>query len=107
MVPYYFQYPHVQTKSRDEVMATLGSRDTITVEDINAMKYLTCVIKETLRVYNASIRVGRVTTRECTLGNYWLPKGQMVKTVFNLFHMNEELFPHADEFIPERFSETG
>lgn len=31
----------------------------------------------------------------------------MIKTVLNLFHMNEELFPQPNEFRPERFDERG
>lgn len=85
----------------------MEERDDVKLEDINAMRYLTNVIKETLRVYNSSIRVGRIATKDCKIGEYFIPKNQMIKTVFNLFHMNEELFPQPNEFRPERFDEKG
>lgn len=98
-------YPDVQEKAREEVKNILEERDDVKLEDINAMRYLTNVIKETLRVYNSSIRVGRIATKDCKIGEYFIPKNQMIKTVFNLFHMNEELFPQPNEFRPERFDE--
>ena len=74
-------------------MSHITRGDEITVDHLSKVKYIENVLKEVLRVYNSSIRVGRVSLKDCELGGYPIRSGQMIKTVFNLFHMKEELFP--------------
>ncbi|XP_066915024.1 cytochrome P450 4d1-like isoform X1 [Clytia hemisphaerica] len=99
------KHPDIQKKLREEINQVVEDFDNVTYTDIANLKYLDMVIKESLRYYNASIRVGRLAAQDCHIGDTWIPKGQMIKTVFSLFHMNEKTFPEPEKFDPERFRE--
>jgi cytochrome P450 family 77 subfamily A len=45
------------------------------VEQINKLKYLTAVIKETLRVHTPAAAVVLTPTQDTTLGGYDIPSG--------------------------------
>jgi len=98
-------YPEMQKKARAEVMSIVETEGIIDNDKIRQLTYLDKFIKEVLRYYNSSIRIGRVAVEDCKIGNYNIPKGHMIKTVLSLFHMNERLHPEAETFKPERFED--
>jgi len=97
-------YPECQAKIQDELEEIFGdSERPATNEDLKKMKYLECIIKETLRFYPAGPVFGRLLTEDVKIGKYVLPAGTTVAVLTNQIHRNEKYFSEPDKFIPERF----
>jgi len=80
----------------------------ITHQDLQDMKYLELVIKETLRLYPSVPFFAREITEDSTINNMHVKKGtQVLLYVFGM-QRNPKLYPEPEKFIPERFLEqTG
>lgn len=63
-------HPEVQAKVHDELDRVFGNDRTraITTEDLNKLKYLECVIKETLRLYPSAPLIAREVIHGCNIG---------------------------------------
>lgn len=99
----------VQDKLFQEITHVFGSssgdnflRD-ITVDDLNNLKYIDCVIKEVMRLYPAGPTVGRVLTSGLKFKNYFLPKGTEVWCLIAALHMNPDVYIDPVRFNPEKF----
>jgi len=68
------------------------------------LPYLDAAIKETLRIYPiAASAFARVLTQPMSImGNEFAAKTWFVVSIYNLHHQ-EEIYPNAEQFIPERF----
>ncbi|RWS25512.1 Cytochrome P450 4g15-like protein, partial [Leptotrombidium deliense] len=95
----------VQEKVRNEVSAIFGSKngEPLKREDTLEMKYLECVINEVLRLYPPITLFGYEVETEITIDQFVFPKGTSVSFPLREIHRNEEFFPAADHFKPERF----
>lgn len=90
------RHPEVLRKAVAEVDAT--------GEDTSApLPYLDAVIKESLRIHPVVPGVGRVLEEPFMLAGYELPKGVMIGCSIILAHTNENVWPEAESFKPERF----
>ncbi|XP_077563555.1 cytochrome P450 3A8-like [Haemaphysalis longicornis] len=103
-------HPSVQDKLRreaDECIATHGSEPSVDV--ILKLKYLHCVISETLRMYPSEIRLERCTHDDYVLGDTGIkiPKNCTVAIPVYAMHHDPEFFPHPENFNPERFSDEN
>ena len=66
-------------------------------------RYLEAVIKESLRRRPVLPIAGRKLTARARLGDYVLPAGTVLMPCIYLLHHEPELYPHPEEFTPERF----
>ncbi|XP_022170397.1 cytochrome P450 4C1-like [Myzus persicae] len=97
-------YPDIQDQARDEVRSIFGDSDRdATMEDLNAMKYLEAVIKESLRLYPSVPGITRELQTPLQLKNYIIPPMTTIAVYPFILHRNEDIYPNAEEFIPERF----
>jgi hypothetical protein len=72
--------------------------------DVGASTLLEATITEVQRVRPVVDATGRqVRADSMQLGRWTLPRGQMVVASIFLMHENEELFPNARRFAPDRF----
>ncbi|KAI8338009.1 cytochrome P450 [Chlamydoabsidia padenii] len=102
------RHPHAMKKLQDEldtVEFADQDRKLYTHEQLKSLPYLNAVLNETLRL-NTVIAGGleRRTEKDITLGNNLVvPKGTGL--VCNIFHahLNEEYWPNARSFEPERW----
>jgi cytochrome P450 family 135 len=67
--------------------------------------YLDATVKETLRTRPVIVDVARKLTAPARIGGYELRAGTYVMAAIAPMHYREDLFPHPDEFRPERFLE--
>ncbi|XP_022666629.1 cytochrome P450 4V2-like [Varroa destructor] len=98
-------HPEVQAKVHDELDRVFGDDRTraIITEDLNKLKYLECVIKETLRLYPSAPLIAREVIHGCNIGEYHLTSG--VTVFIDIFHIHRdpEVFENAEKFDPDRF----
>nr|WKR34930.1 cytochrome P450 CYP4NQ25 [Monolepta hieroglyphica] len=102
-------HPAVQQKAIEEQKELFGDDlrniRQVTIADLQNMKYLELVLKETLRLYPSVPFFARVTSEEFAWGNSTIPKGQQIIVFPYVIQRNEKYFPNPLEFIPERFLE--
>jgi cytochrome P450 len=67
--------------------------------------YLDATVKETLRTRPVIVDVARKLTAPARIGGYEMKAGTYVMAAIAPMHYREDLFPHPDEFRPERFLE--
>ncbi len=97
-------YPDVQQQVFEELDRIFnGSDRTAVLEDLNAMKYLERVIKETMRIYPSVPFIGRILSEDVQLDEYTLPKGTMVTLGIYFLHRDPRFFPDPEKFDPDRF----
>lgn len=98
-------HPEAAQRAAAEVDAVLGGA-TPTAEDATRLPWLQATLKEALRLYPpAPVLMSRRTTAPIVLGGWSVPKGSMLRLTPWVLHRDEQLFPQADQFLPERFLE--
>lgn len=96
--------PEVQKKVHQELDTILGeSSRSITQDDLRGLKYLECVIKESLRLMPSVPIFGRTLTEDCQFGKYLVPKGTTALIITTLLHTNKQQFKDPFQFDPDRF----
>ena len=101
-------YPEIQTKVRKEVRSILPQTgEPLTVEHLDKMTYLTCVIKETLRLLPPVPMVIRQATEDNYIEGYHFPKGTEVNINIISLHRNPKYWKDPLVFRPERFEEPN
>ncbi|KAB1257726.1 Cytochrome P450 4V2 [Camelus dromedarius] len=97
-------YPEVQKKVDNELEEIFGKSDRpATLEDLKKLKYLECVIKESLRLFPPVPFFARNLNEDCDVGGYKIVKGSQVIIVPYALHRDPRYFPDPEEFVPERF----
>ncbi|XP_022212279.2 probable cytochrome P450 4d20 [Drosophila obscura] len=99
------RHPQVQERIHTELVQVLGNdRSTpVTQSKLQELKYLECVIKETMRLYPPVPAVGRYTTKELQIGAQTIPANTSIYLVLYFAHREAEYFPDPLAFKPERF----
>ncbi|XP_075228096.1 cytochrome P450 4V2-like [Lycorma delicatula] len=99
------KYPEIQDKVIKELNGIFGDSDRpATFYDLKSMKYLECVIKESLRLYTVVPVVSRKITEDVHLSSgYVLPTGCTALLFFYKLHHNPILYPDPEVFNPDRF----
>nr|AJN91173.1 cytochrome P450 monooxygenase CYP9G18 [Cnaphalocrocis medinalis] len=106
--------PAIQEKLYQEIKDFEETRGNLTYENIGEMKYLDCVVNETLRKWAAAIIMDREVTKPYELPPpheggkpYKLKPGDIVYNVVNSIHRDPQYYPEPEAFDPERFSEEN
>ncbi|PIA56658.1 hypothetical protein AQUCO_00700785v1 [Aquilegia coerulea] len=72
--------------------------------DLPKLPYLHCIINETLRLYPAApLLIPHLSSEECTVGGYNIPRGTILYANIGAIHRDPELWTDPDKFMPERF----
>lgn len=96
--------PKCQAKLQEEVDTVLGDyKGPITSKHLGQLSYLKAVVRESLRVFPLPFGTSRMLQADAVLGGYLVPKGFSVFSVNHFMSQDEEVFPRAKEFIPERW----
>ncbi|KAJ0979812.1 hypothetical protein J5N97_015286 [Dioscorea zingiberensis] len=97
--------PEIMKKAQEEARKVLkGCKYKMEEEDINKLKYLMLVIKETLRLHPPlPLLVPRVNMEECKVLDYVIPKGSRVIINYWAMSRDPKIWEDAESFRPERF----
>nr|CAD7198090.1 unnamed protein product [Timema douglasi] len=94
----------VQDMVLKEIESVVDCKDRALVyRDLQEMKYLEKVIKETLRLFPSVAVFGRKLNQDVQIDNYTLPKGSSVGIMAYSMHRDSKLYPEPEKFNPERF----
>ncbi|GIX80593.1 cytochrome P450 4V2 [Caerostris extrusa] len=98
-------YPEVQEKIHHELDSVLGadSKGPLSVADLNELKYLECVLKESNRLYPPAAVIARKISEDISICGYKIPKRTQVVVSPFLVHRDEDVFPDPEQFDPGRF----
>ncbi|GFR08846.1 cytochrome P450 4V2 [Trichonephila clavata] len=98
-------HPDVQEKIHEELDRIFGSDvdQHVTESDLNDLKYLDCVLKETQRIYSAAPIIGREIKEDANICGYPIPKGSTCAILLYFLHRDKEVFPDPEKFHPDRF----
>ncbi|XP_028836122.1 cytochrome P450 27C1 [Denticeps clupeoides] len=96
------RHQEVQQQVYEEVTQTLGGR-VPTADDVPHMPLIRGLVKETLRLFPVLPGNGRVTQDDLIVGGYLIPKGTQLALCHYSTSMDEDNFPRAEEFRPDRW----
>lgn len=94
--------PRCMEKVRAELDQVIG-RGAIGAKDVDALKYLTCVFKETLRLYPPAPAIARRLQKDEKIGNVTVPKDAECMFAMAGLHNDPLNWENPTEFKPERF----
>ncbi|XP_054156287.1 cytochrome P450 4V2-like, partial [Oppia nitens] len=109
-------HPNVQQKIGNELTRIFGRRESdinrdISLDDIQQLTYLKCVIEESLRLYPSAPFIARRLVEDCPVGidddtganGYVIPAGVDVFLMIAEMHLDSLVFADPNRFRPERF----
>lgn len=98
------QHPEEMAKTQAEVDRVLGDNDDPPdMDQLNQLRFMDQVIKETLRLY-PPIHVGnRQAASNIQFGNHCIPAHTRVMMSIYLSHRHGQYWPHPERFMPDRF----
>lgn len=98
------KHPDVQRKVYEEVCNQFGdSHERVTLKDLNSLRYLDLVIKESLRLYPIVPYFGRKLREDVTVNGFTLPRHSNVYISPFGMGRDENIFPDPMTFNPDRF----
>ncbi|KAK7872278.1 hypothetical protein R5R35_012124 [Gryllus longicercus] len=97
-------HPNVQDRVYNELVGVFGnSKRKSTYRDLQDMKYLECVIKESLRLFPSVPFYGRRLEQDMKIDELVIPSGTNVGFMAYCMHRNPDIYPHPEKFDPDRF----
>ncbi|KAL2548512.1 Cytochrome [Forsythia ovata] len=99
--------PLVIVKAQDEIRQVLKDRKRVNESDIQTLKYLKLVIKETLRLHPPITLIPRACREEFEINGYKIPL--KAKVMINTWAMgrNLDIWHRPESFEPERFENNS
>ncbi|KAI9072605.1 hypothetical protein K1719_045441 [Acacia pycnantha] len=75
----FMRNQRVVKKAQEEVRRVVGNKSKVEKDDVKQVKYLECVVKQTLRLHSHfALSVPRETRSDVTLGGYYIPPNTTV-----------------------------
>lgn len=99
--------PRVMAKVQAEVREAFKGKTTVEESDVQALKYLKLVIKETFRLHPPIPLLPRACRDECKVNGYTIPLKS--KVMINIWAMGRDpaYWDQPDTFQPERFDNNS
>ena len=101
------KYQDLQEKCREEVIRVMGDKSEIEWKDLAQLSYLTCFIKESLRLYPPGLVSSKVIDEPITLDGYTIPANTSLDIFILLIHRNAKHWPEPNKFDPTRFNDEN
>ncbi|KDR12229.1 Cytochrome P450 4C1 [Zootermopsis nevadensis] len=97
-------HPHIQDRAYQEQKSIFqGSDRPATMKDLNEMKYLERVIKESLRLYPSVPGIARTLKKDVKIAGYDIPSECTILVQIYVLHRNPDQFPDPEKFDPDNF----
>ncbi|XP_038722129.1 cytochrome P450 81E8-like [Tripterygium wilfordii] len=97
-------HPEILHKARAEMDSQLGQENLIDEPDVSKAHYIQAIIYETLRLNpTAPLLVPHISSDDCTLGGYYVPRDTILMVNAWVVHRDSELWDEPSNFKPERF----
>nr|ACN40653.1 unknown [Picea sitchensis] len=102
------RHPNVMKRLQEEIDSIVGHHGKVKESDLATMKYLHCVVKETLRLYPAvPLAIPHESVEAVTVGGYYIPKKATVMVNVWAIGRDPNVWgAYASDFKPERFMEN-
>nr|BAK09383.1 cytochrome P450 [Postia placenta] len=101
-------HPQFQKKAQEELDRVVGSSRLPDFEDRKNLPYINALLKETIRWTGiAPLGNPHATTADDVYNGYFIPKGTIVIGNSWAMQHNEEDYPNADAFLPDRWIKDG
>ncbi|KAJ7956150.1 Cytochrome P450 [Quillaja saponaria] len=99
--------PVAMKKAQEEIRRVLGIKSKVEKNDINQMKYLKCVLKETLSLHPPfPLLFPREILSGVKFGGYDIPQKTRVLINSWAIQKDPEIWTRSEEFLPERFKNS-
>lgn len=97
------RHPEIAKKMRIELDQVLQGR-TPTFSDLHQLKYLECILKETLRLWPTAPAFAMRSIADETLlaGKYKITKDDTLMVILPGLHQDEKVWKNPKQFLPER-----
>ncbi|MCV7031888.1 cytochrome P450 [Mycobacterium sherrisii] len=100
--------PGAWQRAADEVRRVLGDRPPGSwAADLASLTYLNGVVQETLRLYSPAVISARRVVRDLDFDGHPIRAGRLLIFSAYVTHRLPEVWPHPDEFRPERWDPQG
>ncbi|KAF9611345.1 hypothetical protein IFM89_030134 [Coptis chinensis] len=101
---YMIREQEAQEKLYQDIRMTIGDVDLVKIEDVNKLKYLQAVVKETMRMKPiAPLALPHNAGKDTTLMGTKIVKGTRVMVNLYALHHNEDIWLEPYKFMPERY----
>ncbi|XP_075549779.1 cytochrome P450 4V2-like isoform X2 [Dermacentor variabilis] len=101
-------HPEVQAKVHEEIDSIFAGdmeRD-VTIDDMKQLKYMECVVKESMRIYPPVPLIARNVDEDMQVGEYTVPRGAVAVAAIYFIQRHPKYYENPDTFLPERFLDT-
>ncbi|CAI9112647.1 OLC1v1013120C2 [Oldenlandia corymbosa var. corymbosa] len=95
--------PSALKKSREEINKVVGNDRLLDESDAFNLPYLRCIVIETLRMYPGGPLLPRISSQECVISGYRVPKGTMLLINMWAIQNDPQIWDDPRKFMPERF----
>ncbi|KAJ9088897.1 hypothetical protein DSO57_1018441 [Entomophthora muscae] len=107
IIYYLSKHQDIQDRARQEVLAIVGDSKQVicpTLEMTRSMDYISCIIKESMRIITTVYQLRRYCRKDYPLGNGTvIPKGSTVIVHSWAIHHDPTIYPEPNIFNPDRF----
>ena len=101
---FLLNHPERLERVKAEIDREVGHERLVQESDLPKLRYLRCVVNETLRLYPpAPLLLPHAPSEDCTIGGYEIPRGTIVMVNVWAIHRDPKLWEDPESFKPERF----
>nr|GMC93235.1 cytochrome P450 CYP736A12-like [Ipomoea batatas] len=102
------KHPEVMRKVKEELEIQVGLDRMVEEKDLEQLKYLEIVIKESLRLHPVvPLLLPHASIEDCEVGGFHVPKNSTVTVNVWAIGRDPSAWSDAEKFIPERFNKSS
>lgn len=100
------KHQEIQHKVFNEIRQIFGDdiKTPLTFRQLQELKYIEMVIKESMRIYTPAPIIGRRLTEDTIISGVTVPKGTNIMIPIWSVHHDPNIYPDPEHFDPERFT---